>query len=163
MQGILLTWREIMHQNKKLSAISLIKFMVDSQIITKLVSLEILVDQMRKIMPSNNPTEQLFYLGDTISGIYKKEVQKISQKGPIPGDPQCSFWQFQFLLLKIAYEQLSKEQIQEFQKDPSVLVSIMTNFLQLYENTEFKQDQVYNPLISNPFQVYQTQMNNVLI
>ena len=53
-KGTLLTWREIKIQNKKLTSISLIKFMVDSLIIPKLVGLDIIMDFMRKIMPPNN-------------------------------------------------------------------------------------------------------------
>ena len=46
-----------MLQNKKLSSISLIKFVIDAQITPKLLSIDFITDILRKVMPAQTQAE----------------------------------------------------------------------------------------------------------
>jgi hypothetical protein len=54
---MLLSWREIMLQNKKLTSISLVKFLIDSSILPKFISVDNFQDLMRKVLPSHTQIE----------------------------------------------------------------------------------------------------------
>ena len=58
---MLLSWREIMLQNKKWSSVALVKFLIDAQVTPKLLSIDAITDMARKILPSHSPEEQAFY------------------------------------------------------------------------------------------------------
>ena len=83
----------------------------------------------------------------------------MAQKASTPGDPECSFWQFQFLLIKIGVEILGKDQGQELQKDPSIVVPVIVNILNLKDNDTFGKEPIYNPVTN--LQIYENQMSTV--
>lgn len=73
---LLLTEREIDLQNKKMTAVSFVRFLRESEIVPHLINIEHVEDCLSKVVPGTVPKEKDFYYKHFLSDVYSKEMDK---------------------------------------------------------------------------------------
>ena len=101
-QKILLTWKEILVQNKKMTMPALIRFLKESGIIGQ-INIEHCEEILMKMIPPQNTKEHEFYQKGTIVQLYEKDSDK-NLETRLEGDPNIAFHEFQLIMCRIALD-----------------------------------------------------------
>jgi hypothetical protein len=109
-RDIMLQWKELSIQNKKMTTPALVRFLRDADIVPHLISIETFEEVMMKILPPTNSREHEFYSKAQVVHIYEKD-DKVLHK--IEGDPTLLLHEFQLLLARIAFEHCYKDDIKD--------------------------------------------------
>lgn len=137
---LLLTWKEVALQNKKLTSYALIQFLKEAQIVPIIMNIEPFEDIMMKMVPQVHQKENEFYHRHRLVHIYEKELDQAEQK--IEGDPRVSFHEFQLLLGRIAFECYPKDQEKKDMED--VMKRFFKKILQVRNNQEIETEDFPN-------------------
>lgn len=73
---LLLTEREIDLQNKKMTAVSYVRFLRESEIVPHLINIEHVEECLSRVVPGTVPKENDFYYKHFLSDVYSKEMDK---------------------------------------------------------------------------------------
>ncbi|KAL4463410.1 hypothetical protein ABPG72_017131 [Tetrahymena utriculariae] len=130
-QNIMLTWEEIDMLNKKTSTMSVLKLLIDANIMPTLITQEHYQDIQVRIVPPFNQLETLFYQQEQIKKIFEKDLGKKPITSKTDGDPYISFFEFQMIFVKIALETTPKDQIKKEKDVQDAICKFMQNVVQI--------------------------------
>ncbi|CAD8089476.1 unnamed protein product [Paramecium primaurelia] len=102
---IMLRWKEIWVQNKKMNMVSLVRFLRDAEIVPHILSIEQLEEILLKIIPPINNKEYDFFQKGHFIQIYEKNLSDCNDT-----DPQMLIHELQLLLARISFELGLKEE-----------------------------------------------------
>lgn len=77
-ERLLLTERELDLQNKKMTAVSFVRFLREAECVPHLINIEHIEDCLSRVVPSTVPKENDFYYKHFLSDVYSKEMDKNS-------------------------------------------------------------------------------------
>ena len=97
---LLLNMREIELQNKKMSAVSFMRFLKEAEIVPHLINVEHVEDLLSKVVPPINPRENEFYYRHFLVESYSKDLDNPDLKHE--GDPGLLLFEFMFMIGRIA-------------------------------------------------------------
>lgn len=100
---ILLNEREIDLQNKKMTAVSFLRFLKEAEIVPHLINIEHVEECLTRIVPASVPRETEFFYKHFLVDVYAKDVDKLSEIKH-DGDPGLLFFEFQFMLARMSWE-----------------------------------------------------------
>jgi hypothetical protein len=99
---LLLTQREVQLQNKKMTAVSFIRFLKEADILPHLINVEHVEEILNRVVPSVNPKENEFYYKHFLVDCYSRDLD--NQEVRSEGDPGLLLFEFMFSLARIAVE-----------------------------------------------------------
>lgn len=99
---LLLSQREVELQNKKMTAVSFIRFLKEADILPHLINVEHVEEILSRIVPSVNPKENEFYYKHFLVDCYSKDLDNSEIKSE--GDPGLLLFEFMFAIARIAVE-----------------------------------------------------------
>ena len=106
---LLLTFREMLLQNKKWSYISFILFLKESETTPHLMTVEHIEEFFKFIIPNVNHKQQEFYSRRVMTESYHKDVN--GSEGSIhPGDPGIMLFELELLIIRLAWESYPRDQ-----------------------------------------------------
>jgi len=144
---MMLVWREIAIQNNKMTSFGLLKFLVDADVIPRLLGPENLNEIVQKITPPITIKEHNFFHNSTFSQIFDKDIPKVNEV-PYEGDPHLYFHEFILVLARIAFETIGKGQ--DKKEDDKTLTKFFKEHLLIRNNTEIEQKKPLSE-INRPF------------
>ena len=106
---ILLQSSEITVQNKKMLTAGLVMFLKESEICPNLISIEHVEEILKLVVPPVNQKEQHFYYKKLLVELYNDDLPKRSKPMLDPSDPGITFFEFEMLVMRVAWESFPKE------------------------------------------------------
>jgi len=153
---LMLVWREIAIQNNKMTSFGLIKFLVDADVIPRLLGPEALSDIVTKVTPPITIKEHNFFHNSTYSQIYDKDIPKSNEQF-FEGDPHFYFHEFVLILARLAFETIGKGM--DKKEDDKTLTKFFKEHLLIRNNSEIEQKKPLSE-INRPFMRKLTQAYN---
>jgi hypothetical protein len=143
---MMLNWKEISVQNKKLNTLNFVRMLKEADVIPNIISIEQFAEMMSKIVPPIAFKEHGFYNNNIPTQIYEKDIPN-NVESKYEGDPQFLFHEFQLVLARIAAEALGRHS--EKKEDEKNIKQFFAQNLLIRDNEELTEKEL--PQINRPF------------
>ena len=146
---LLLTQREVELQNKKVTAVSFIRFLKEADILPHLINIEHVEEILSRVVPAikGNAKESEFYFKHFLVDSYSKDLDNSETKSE--GDPGLLLFEFIIMIARIAVE-TNKEMDNTKKVFDYILNKFFSSYLFIRSNEDLIRKKEF-PNINKPF------------